>query len=904
MKIQKLSTACLAIAGVLLLFSPVVRKRWVFLEELGSATPITSLSISISITTGFLYTLAQDRTKTLNRQLRSHFVILIVCASILQLLMDLRSSFASSFGNEYLHPATSIFLMAFATRGFLSKNKITADVFGLSLLCFFLENGHNLWFGTRSQRSSQDSLSKGFLEILVGLLGAVALSSLDTTWNAEPSDKLSAKGPTAESHWDDLDQAGPTEQSCKFRRLIAIIGLSQIVLAACLALALEGSKSFNFGLPSLVVESLLQSSPLIVATGSIICLANGDAVTAATITSLILVFRMFLDRELSIVSSVGLLLACLLAYRRLKPTGIYRSLCFATLVISVVTAQLSARWHMGLPATLRGKISGSHPLAILIDQSETTIRAFVAHEESIKTLSDASHDYAERYGRLPPPGFAEWFASAQSQDTFVISNYDQIDKDLAPFWAIEPAELRRRTYTAIQNRYNYISPLRIRNGTVTAPPMEIPTHYWMLERLTEMMQDFVHFLPDMDITINLNDEPRVMAQRHNPIRQHTSFQFDSFSLRPDSWLDPIPFTDETPASFEKIERMYKNTFDHSTRFCPDTSPAKDKEADHQPLQTLSAALIPTWQDTLDICDQRGLKNNRGFFVSPTTFDATDELLPVFSQSKPSTFSDILLPSPWNFGDKVGPDTVDPYNWTEKWDRVYWRGSTTEGWATMGSWRQMLRQTFVDLLGGADERSGAISYQEVEIFEGRDDLGYNVQKKQLADLHRFFDPDVFFVQVTRADEHDATDQTRHFRLQPQSEFRNHWRHRYLLDADGAAFSGRFLPFLNSNSLPLKFTSVFTEWWSDRVFAYQHFVPVTTESIFGILAYFIGFQDEHGKQLAQAHQDAADHIAQAGKSWLNKVVRKEDMKLYLWRLLLEYGRVVDDARDHIGYKHTSG
>ncbi len=47
------------------------------------------------------------------------------------------------------------------------------------------------------------------------------------------------------------------------------------------------------------------------------------------------------------------------------------------------------------------------------------------------------------------------------------------------------------------------------------------------------------------------------------------------------------------------------------------------------------------------------------------------------------------------------------------------------------------------------------------------------------------------------------------------------------------------------------------------------------------------------------EAAKKIAYDGKDWAKKVLRKEDMQIYVFRLLLEYARVCDDDRDNLGF-----
>ena len=49
------------------------------------------------------------------------------------------------------------------------------------------------------------------------------------------------------------------------------------------------------------------------------------------------------------------------------------------------------------------------------------------------------------------------------------------------------------------------------------------------------------------------------------------------------------------------------------------------------------------------------------------------------------------------------------------------------------------------------------------------------------------------------------------------------------------------------------------------------------------------------------EEGEKIAEEGREWAGKVLRKEDMEIYFYRLLLEWGRMTDDRRDEgIGYK----
>jgi hypothetical protein len=55
----------------------------------------------------------------------------------------------------------------------------------------------------------------------------------------------------------------------------------------------------------------------------------------------------------------------------------------------------------------------------------------------------------------------------------------------------------------------------------------------------------------------------------------------------------------------------------------------------------------------------------------------------------------------------------------------------------------------------------------------------------------------------------------------------------------------------------------------------------------------------KREGDDHDEAAKKIADASKEWAGKVLRREDVLVYVYRLLLEYARVVDDRRERLGW-----
>jgi hypothetical protein len=48
-----------------------------------------------------------------------------------------------------------------------------------------------------------------------------------------------------------------------------------------------------------------------------------------------------------------------------------------------------------------------------------------------------------------------------------------------------------------------------------------------------------------------------------------------------------------------------------------------------------------------------------------------------------------------------------------------------------------------------------------------------------------------------------------------------------------------------------------------------------------------------------QGESVRIAEGSRDWARRVLR-EDMEVWMFRLLLEYARVIDDGRDEIGFE----
>lgn len=548
-----------------------------------------------------------------------------------------------------------------------------------------------------------------------------------------------------------------------------------------------------------------------------------------------------------------------------------------------------------------------HPIDYLINSAkqEHTQWAQQAHQSA--SLDNAIRVYRRRYGRHPPPGYDRWYAFAVERDSIVIDDFDNIENDLAPFWSLSPAQLRRRTAEILTDS-EHLGGVSIRGGKAHVFSSVPDTHRWSMDGIIRMIEPFVEHLPDMDFAVNLNDEPRVavpypflQGAHDQRISTRPTTSIDSFSSgRASTWFNASELSGN-PSYFSGVP--FLSTFQrYGSISCPPSSRARTERHWNTAVlcQGCSAPhswdmFVHNWTLSASPCHQPDIANLHGVHLSPSSFLGTQDILPVFSQSKPLGYADIRFPSPWNYMEKTryfsNEDYPDP-PFENKENTLFWRGTTSEGVsAGSGAWKGMLRQRLVHLLNARKD-------QKVVILLPKDGsrFQYAVQSSLTMSQRLETKLDVRFVApIVRCGGADCSAQREEFELAEPVDFNQHWRYKYLFDADGAGFSGRFIPFLQSNSLVFK-SAIFREWFEGRLSAWHHFVPVDLRlhDLWSILAYFGGLKGPDGKTSSSANDSQAKAIADQGKTWANKVLRKEDMEIYMYRLLLEWAWLTDDQR----------
>lgn len=83
-----------------------------------------------------------------------------------------------------------------------------------------------------------------------------------------------------------------------------------------------------------------------------------------------------------------------------------------------------------------------HPIPLLLSLGEKRWEELLSRQS--RTLGEAVREYERRYSRSPPKGFDVWWKKVQEFNLILPDEYDRINLDLAPFFALPKAEMKRR----------------------------------------------------------------------------------------------------------------------------------------------------------------------------------------------------------------------------------------------------------------------------------------------------------------------------------------------------------------------------------------------------------------------------------------------------------------------------
>ncbi|KAI9052618.1 hypothetical protein LZ554_003960 [Drepanopeziza brunnea f. sp. 'monogermtubi'] len=546
----------------------------------------------------------------------------------------------------------------------------------------------------------------------------------------------------------------------------------------------------------------------------------------------------------------------------------------------------------------------AHPIDTLVKAADQVYDDLLKKESH--DIEGAAAEYRTRRGRHPPPGFDLWYKFATERGAVMVEDFfDQIYDDLGPFWGLPPSTMRKEAW-------DYEMTINIRNHKAVAGSDWFWTRIW--QNLTQTIE---HLLPDMDMALNAMDEPRIVAPweeinelmkieqqtRSMPPPADVISEFSTLSAKPEPEVKVREKNWEDTRPFWKV----------ASRGCHPDSLARTTEDMTDFSHTARISLANTVPHTYkgyvsnftlssDFCHQPDLQALHGMMINPLSVSSTKTLFPMFGGSKLPTNNEILLPAPmyWNGEERFSGGDDHGLPWLEKQNKVIWRGVATGGRHDELNWKGFQRHRFVAMTN-ATQVAGAEAWTLHPDNWALPTTNFNLAAQQENRLGEWTGEwaDTGFVDLMcQGGNASCQYMKQHYELLPGMKMAEQFGRKYVPDIDGNSFSGRYRGFLLSTSLPIKAT-IFKEWHDSRLVPWKHFVPMDNRfmDFWGIMEYFLGYEGENIKVVG--HDEQAQKIAEEGQSWANKVLRKEDMQIYVLRLLLEYARLSDDRREKMGW-----
>jgi hypothetical protein len=381
------------------------------------------------------------------------------------------------------------------------------------------------------------------------------------------------------------------------------------------------------------------------------------------------------------------------------------------------------------------------------------------------------------------------------------------------------------------------------------------THRWRTndrhigQLFNQLLGDFTAVLPDVKLLVNHLDEPRVIF----PAKQTPSGGKPGVEHRDLS---------KTPTWDALVQVCAKPQGENASVTKPD-------------VESFGLPFVQDVSSSKDICKHPSYRHMHGMLMSPTSFRLIEGMVPVLSTGSLSTMGDILIPSPAYIESRFVYENKHDVDWSKKRNNLYWAGSTSGGVAKDSQWRNFHRQRFVSLAQSLDEKR--------HIYLG--DRGGLVQRVTSSFLNsKLFD--VAFTKIFSCMGGTCRQQSLFYRMKPWADKDEALRSRLAFDLDGNGISGRWYKLVASKSAPLKQT-IIREWHDDRLLPWVHFIPVSPgmEELPELVTYLTS--SHQGRQVAR-------DIADRGRAWFSQALRDVDMRVYIYRLVLELARLQDPKR----------
>ena len=558
-------------------------------------------------------------------------------------------------------------------------------------------------------------------------------------------------------------------------------------------------------------------------------------------------------------------------------------------------------WHSGDKPDTPLELADAHPISLLIQEADKKWRKY--EDGRSTSFRQTVRTYRRKNGRHPPPGFKEWYKYARRRNVHNIDDFDQIMDDIRPFWGIEPKILRNLAAHMWRDENGGASGVHIRDHKV----IKENNGSWRSETMITLIKQFVKYLPDMDIAMNRLDQPRVVVpwddmqallEKEKETRRTPPETVDEFSTTMEGFLDTKsddpPSEKEDPQWYSHAGKQYMEV---ASTACPPESPARQNSMDFRQAEATYkerlGGVITNFNLSTDLCTVGPqIQDKHGLLYSSSSMLATKRLVPIFGECKVNINSDILFPANmyWKHDRRYDYDSTHDADWENKKEVMVWRGVTSGGTQNAENWQRMHRQRLVMQMN-----STHMAGKEIRI------LTEQPEKKGEYENYREFHPshfaqehtDVGFTETWGCFPEDCPFYKDVWTLKNEIPLGEQFANKFVVDVDGHSFSGRWIAFLQSKSLGIKST-IFREWHDSRLFAWRHFVPMDNryDDIYTLLTYFLGVgasHDKHepgvpdadGKAHVTRHDVEGKRIANQGREWAMKVLRRDDIEVRIYQ-----------------------
>ncbi|KWU47161.1 glycosyltransferase family 90 protein [Rhodotorula sp. JG-1b] len=508
---------------------------------------------------------------------------------------------------------------------------------------------------------------------------------------------------------------------------------------------------------------------------------------------------------------------------------------------------------------------GRHPIHVLIDRAEKKWKEKV--ERQSRTLSEAVREYKHRYRRNPPKGFDDWWRFCEENNVQLRDEYDQINHDLAPHWALEGHDSRHRNRVMQERDHTFT--IAMRPGE-PAPTIHGP--YAHIKRASDIADMLALFTGRMhrplNITYIIDDNPAVMlphAQRERMVELGSQGEY----------FGPSEFLEGDDPSLSNFAQA-----------CAPNSPLRRSErGEHYTDYSGDTVRSFVWNHAkvMDLCQHPEARKLHGHTMQQGV--PLGPLVPLFAFAKTRLHADILaVPIEQWEAHYVGYEPP----WEGKtMNKVLWRGSTTGvEFNRHTPWRRSQRARLHIMSHETEGTQNIIWSRRGQLREAN---------MSVAAINDHYMDTSFSGALQQCDPETCELLEKKFDIKPTIGLDESNTYKYLFDVDGNGWSGRFHRLMSTRSVVLKSTA-FPEWYQDRIQEWVHYVPIKVDysDVYDVMAFFVGMPNGQG-----SHDSLAQKIGEAGRQWAKDYWRYADMAAYMYRLSLEYVRILHHDEGDVDY-----